>query len=859
MALNFGAASGQYGSNGTSPVTAYPVTIACWFLPTDITQVRALMSISGTNSNTGYVALVTNSGLEAVDYNGNASLVSSSASNVWHHAAGVFTSSTSRTGYLDGTAGTPNTGSSTYGASWNPGITAFGCIALAGSGVTNFFDGSIAEAAIWNIVLAAKDITALANGLSPLSVRPDALVGYWPLLASAQYVSPDYIGRRDLTLGNGPVPTTHPRIIKPKSKSTRFKTVVHPINHSVQANPTPQAASVALRHGLGHQNSVQADGTPQSASLSLLHSVLDYTKPVIQIGGVIHTQDVQFDTLRIDQRVGEEPDQCTFTTVVTPSFVPTVGTSVVVALGSVAPSNVIFSGTILCFDQIYKDVASNVAYDITCQDYTFLLNARRPLISFVATTASTILGTLLTDFSSGIGLSFAASNLTLSLNFDGNAELGQCVTRVTGQIGAHWIMVGTTLTVFSAGSFPGTAPATINASNIAPTNPNGARQLKITSDESQIRNKIYVEGGGGVGAIQGTTTVTAPGQSGAVLPVTQSAGFSGGGACIIYYPIAGAYPAVTQKYFCTFSSVNRGGFVNAPVSSPTLVSTASGGQVDAQTTYWYAYATNTSAGQTGIGPTNPIFIAGSGQLSVTLNVSGAEIVEQDVTSITIYRSYAASHGGNSGALFSAGTVARPAGGGSWPNPLYFTDSVNDSNLGGSPSNTAGSPCPQGALQQSSFAITNLPSLNGVSSLTGSMPTVTPGAAVNVAGLYDGSSGSPYGAREYWISDNECVTPAECAARALAEYNLFGQPIVEASYQTRDINTRAGKSAVFSLPAPTNFSNSLLMQTVTITQFGIPFTSPLYQVKASSVKFTLQDLMRRLGGYLTVNGVVVAAG
>jgi hypothetical protein len=42
-------------------------------------------------------------------------------------------------------------------------------------------EGRIAEAAIWNVALSADDAASLAAGASPLTIRRDALVGYWPL------------------------------------------------------------------------------------------------------------------------------------------------------------------------------------------------------------------------------------------------------------------------------------------------------------------------------------------------------------------------------------------------------------------------------------------------------------------------------------------------------------------------------------------------------------------------------------------------------------------------------------------------------------------------------------------------------
>lgn len=58
--------------------------------------------------------------------------------------------------------------------------TAIGC-SPAGSRV-DYFEGSISEAAIWNTNLSSGELQSLARGFSPIAIRADNLVGYWPLL-----------------------------------------------------------------------------------------------------------------------------------------------------------------------------------------------------------------------------------------------------------------------------------------------------------------------------------------------------------------------------------------------------------------------------------------------------------------------------------------------------------------------------------------------------------------------------------------------------------------------------------------------------------------------------------------------------
>lgn len=44
-----------------------------------------------------------------------------------------------------------------------------------------FFDGKIAEVGLWTVSLSDAEITALAKGVSPRLIRPDVLLGHWPI------------------------------------------------------------------------------------------------------------------------------------------------------------------------------------------------------------------------------------------------------------------------------------------------------------------------------------------------------------------------------------------------------------------------------------------------------------------------------------------------------------------------------------------------------------------------------------------------------------------------------------------------------------------------------------------------------
>lgn len=91
---------------------------------------------------------------------------------VTHHGCAVFTSSTSRTIYIDGGNSASNTDSIAYDS--NIDTTTLGV--SDDSSPSQFMSGFIAEPAIWNVALSVGEIEALAAGFSPRLIRPSALV-----------------------------------------------------------------------------------------------------------------------------------------------------------------------------------------------------------------------------------------------------------------------------------------------------------------------------------------------------------------------------------------------------------------------------------------------------------------------------------------------------------------------------------------------------------------------------------------------------------------------------------------------------------------------------------------------------------
>jgi hypothetical protein len=89
---------------------------------------------------------------------------------------------------------------------------------------------------------------------------------------------------------------------------------------------------------------------------------------------------------------------------------------------------------------------------------------------------------------------------------------------------------------------------------------------------------------------------------------------------------------------------------------------------------------------------------------------------------------------------------------------------------------------------------------------------------------------------------------EASLIALCDATLarFASPIVSVTYATRDVKTQIGKTVHINLASPAIGPIDLVIQDVTISEIDVvPSVAPKFTVMASSVRFSLPDLLRRL--------------
>lgn len=218
MARSFNGTS-DYLEYAGGAITALPITLAIWANKDDTTALDVAISISDKDATNRIgiaftaAAKVRIVGINTAGSNGNADTTASYSASTWHHAAAVFSSATSRTIYLDGGNAVTDTNSIDVSPA-NFDSTTIGSFIIS-TGRSQYFGGKLAEAGIWSVALTAAEIASLAKGMSPLQIRPESLVAYYPLIGNA---SPevDLRGRYEMTV-TGAVKADHPAIYNPRN------------------------------------------------------------------------------------------------------------------------------------------------------------------------------------------------------------------------------------------------------------------------------------------------------------------------------------------------------------------------------------------------------------------------------------------------------------------------------------------------------------------------------------------------------------------------------------------------------------------------------------------------------------------
>lgn len=223
MARLLAAASTEYFSSSsyTGLPTAAPFTLACWAKFTTLVDFECVLSISDGSATNFARLLIDSAGtLYMTCYDGGASSATKGtiSAGSWFHLAGVVAGVSSRTAYLNGSAGTTAT------ASVTPASLAHLYVGYQVDASLYPMNGAIAEAGVWNVALTGDEIAQLAAGYSPCMVRPSALVGYFPMYGRLSATREENWAGASVLVPSGVAPTVvdGPRILWPRHRRVIF-------------------------------------------------------------------------------------------------------------------------------------------------------------------------------------------------------------------------------------------------------------------------------------------------------------------------------------------------------------------------------------------------------------------------------------------------------------------------------------------------------------------------------------------------------------------------------------------------------------------------------------------------------------
>lgn len=242
------------------------------------------------------------------------------------------------------------------------------------------------------------------------------------------------------------------------------------------------------------------------------------TSAIVSINGVDATGRARPKSMTIADVINEAPNACDFLIDGTP---PVVGADVKVGLQNLLTENLLFGGTIRSVNQRYDLTKEFPVWQVSCQDYSYLLNRRKVFGAWIDVSATTVATTILTKYTAGFsGAKIAAGLPAITVTFTG-VDVMNAFTEIATLIGGY-TFVDYAKVVHLFITEAGTAPDAIDGThdsllNLPPVN--------VATDLSQVRTRVFVKGGGS--SIASTSGFTIPAGA-AIIPMTDATPFSSG-------------------------------------------------------------------------------------------------------------------------------------------------------------------------------------------------------------------------------------------------------------------------------------------------------------------------------------------
>jgi len=216
MSRLFTAASSQYLIQDSASFTSLPYSFACYFQAATLGSDVALIWLGDKDQSNTYfaMALSASSQLSIVARTGSGTFSASSAASlstgVWYHGLVSIASATDQRVFVNGADKATQTSSSApYSA-----IDRMGFGSYRDTTPDRYFDGLMAQPAFWNVALTDADAAALGAGVSPLLIRSQNLIKYYPYFgrdaADIDVISGGTLTNFGATTGND-----EPRVLEP--------------------------------------------------------------------------------------------------------------------------------------------------------------------------------------------------------------------------------------------------------------------------------------------------------------------------------------------------------------------------------------------------------------------------------------------------------------------------------------------------------------------------------------------------------------------------------------------------------------------------------------------------------------------
>lgn len=189
MALDFDGTN-DYIEATSAALTAGPLTLAAWINVDTTGAAQRVLSISSATGNDRWSLQVGATNVITMQVGTSTpsptfaalSTTNTVTAGTWHHVAGSWNTTTGQPQqvWIDGVKSGPTNSSRTPVAA-ELSRTLVGSTYIS-SALSQYMNGKVAEAAIWNAILSDTDVVSLSKGIKPTSIKPQNIVMYLPLV-----------------------------------------------------------------------------------------------------------------------------------------------------------------------------------------------------------------------------------------------------------------------------------------------------------------------------------------------------------------------------------------------------------------------------------------------------------------------------------------------------------------------------------------------------------------------------------------------------------------------------------------------------------------------------------------------------